>query len=215
MTTSSGCAAASRTASPALGDHLTLHSRAADRTSTLFLTLRDRLPVDAYEFLAKRDVLVPAGTFYAYETFRALDLPVDAGLRIGLAAYNDDAEVDRLLEGLTELLRLTSVRPGAGARHEADPPVEPGRSGVVVVAAGADEPLRRAEPPGGGEGGDRGGCGQAAPAVLGDAAHGLDQRDAGRRVPPHAAGRHPLARIGHDHVVQLRRGRERVAISRR
>ena len=33
----------------ALGDHLTLHSRAADRTSTLFLTLRDRLPVDAYE----------------------------------------------------------------------------------------------------------------------------------------------------------------------
>ena len=85
-----------------LGDHLTLHSRAADRTSTLFLTLRERLPVDAYEFLAKRDVLVPAGTFYAYETFRALDLPVDAGLRIGLAAYNDDAEVDRLLEGLTD-----------------------------------------------------------------------------------------------------------------
>jgi cysteine desulfurase family protein (TIGR01976 family) len=83
-----------------LGDHLTLHSRAADRTSTLFVTLRDRLPADAYEFLAARDVLVPAGTFYAYETFRALQLPVDSGLRIGLAAYNDDAEVDRLLEGL-------------------------------------------------------------------------------------------------------------------
>lgn len=85
-----------------LGGHVTLHSRAADRTSTLFLTLRDRLPVDAHEFLAKRDVLVPAGTFYAHETFRALRLPVDSGLRIGLAAYNDDAEVDRLLEGLTE-----------------------------------------------------------------------------------------------------------------
>ena len=64
------------------------------------MTLRDRLPVDAYDFLAARDVLVPAGTFYAYETFRALQLPVDSGLRIGLAAYNDDAEVDRLLEGL-------------------------------------------------------------------------------------------------------------------
>jgi cysteine desulfurase family protein (TIGR01976 family) len=84
--------------------HLTLHSRAADRTSTLFVTLRDRLPVDASDALAKRDVMVPAGTFYAYETFRALGLPVDSGLRIGLAAYNDDAEVDRLLEGLTELL---------------------------------------------------------------------------------------------------------------
>lgn len=87
-----------------LGDHLTLHSRAADRTPTLFLTLRDRLPVDAYDALAKRDVLVPAGTFYAYETFRALDLPVDSGLRIGLAAYNDDSDVDRLLEGLTEFV---------------------------------------------------------------------------------------------------------------
>jgi cysteine desulfurase family protein (TIGR01976 family) len=88
----------------ALGDHLTVHSRAADRTSTLFLTLRERLPVDAYEHLAKRDVLVPAGTFYAYETFRALGLPVDSGLRIGLAAYTDDSDVDRLLEGLVDFL---------------------------------------------------------------------------------------------------------------
>ncbi|WP_191277764.1 cysteine desulfurase-like protein [Nocardioides flavus (ex Wang et al. 2016)] len=87
-----------------LGDHLTLHSRAADRTSTLFLTLRDREPVEAYEQLAKREVLAPAGTFYAHETFRALGLPVDAGLRIGLAAYNDDSDVDRLLEGLTDVL---------------------------------------------------------------------------------------------------------------
>ena len=29
---------------------------------------------------------------------------MDAGLRIGLAAYNDDAEVDRLLEALTDFL---------------------------------------------------------------------------------------------------------------
>ncbi|MDR7253155.1 cysteine desulfurase family protein (TIGR01976 family) [Nocardioides sp. BE266] len=87
-----------------LGDRLTLHSQAAERTSTLFVTLRDRLPVEAYEHLAKQDVLVPAGTFYAYETFRALGLPVDSGLRIGLAAYNDDADVDRLLEGLADFL---------------------------------------------------------------------------------------------------------------
>lgn len=87
-----------------LGDHLTLHSRAADRTSTLFVTLRDRDPADVHELLAKEDVLVPAGTFYAHETFRALGLPVDSGLRIGLAAYNDDADVDRLLEGLTDAL---------------------------------------------------------------------------------------------------------------
>jgi cysteine desulfurase family protein (TIGR01976 family) len=88
----------------ALGDQLTLHSRAADRTSTLFLTLRDHDPAAAYSFLAERDVLVPAGTFYAVETFRALGLPVDSGLRIGLAAYTDDSDVDRLLEGLAAFL---------------------------------------------------------------------------------------------------------------
>lgn len=89
-----------------LGDRVSLHSRAADRTSTLFLTLRDRQPVEVFEELATRDVLVPAGTFYAVETFRALGLPADvtSGLRIGLAAYTDDAEVDRLLEGLAAAL---------------------------------------------------------------------------------------------------------------
>lgn len=89
-----------------LGDRVSLHSRAADRTSTLFLTLRDRQPVEVFEELAASDVLVPAGTFYAVETFRALGLPADvtSGLRIGLAAYTDDAEVDRLLEGLAAAL---------------------------------------------------------------------------------------------------------------
>lgn len=88
----------------ALGDRVTHHSRATDRTSTLFLTFRDHAAPDVYAALAARDVLAPAGTFYAHETFRALGLPVDSGVRVGLAAYTDDAEVDRLIEGLTELL---------------------------------------------------------------------------------------------------------------
>ena len=83
-----------------LGDRVTLHSRAAERTSTLFLTFRDHDAADVADALADREVLAPAGTFYAYETFRALGLPVDSGLRIGLAAYTDDADVDRLLDGL-------------------------------------------------------------------------------------------------------------------
>ena len=111
--------------------------------------------MDAYEALAKHDVLVPAGTFYAYETFRALGLPVDSGLRIGLAAYTDDSDVDRLLEGLDDFLGpeledrsrhprasfdlAASVGPRPGAGLEADPPVEPRRRRVVVVAARADQ----------------------------------------------------------------------------
>ena len=54
--------------------------------------------------LAERDVLAPVGDFYAHEPFRALGLPVDEGMRIGLAPYSTDGEIDRLLEGLHELI---------------------------------------------------------------------------------------------------------------
>lgn len=86
------------------GDRIRLHSVAADRTPTLFLTVRDRPAVDVSRQLADRDILAPAGTFYAYEPFRALRLPVEAGLRVGLAPYNDDAEIDRLTGALEEIL---------------------------------------------------------------------------------------------------------------
>jgi cysteine desulfurase family protein (TIGR01976 family) len=82
---------------------VTVHSRAARRTPTLLLTFDRRRPEEAYRFLAERDVNAPAGTFYAYEPARRLGL-VDGGLRVGMAPYTDDADVDRLLEGVSELL---------------------------------------------------------------------------------------------------------------
>jgi selenocysteine lyase/cysteine desulfurase len=85
-------------------DRLTVHSVAADGTPTLFLTFRDKDAADVYRFLAARDILAPAGTFYAYEPFRALNLEVDAGLRLGLAPYNDDSEIDRLLSAFEEFM---------------------------------------------------------------------------------------------------------------
>jgi selenocysteine lyase/cysteine desulfurase len=57
----------------------------------------------AQKFLADRDVLAPAGSFYAYEPFAALKL--DVALRVGLAPYNTVEEIDRLLAGLTGFLR--------------------------------------------------------------------------------------------------------------
>lgn len=87
-----------------LGDRVVLHSRAADRTPTLFFTLPggDARAVSAK--LAAADVLAPAGTFYAHEPFRALGLDVDVGIRVGVAPYTDDSDVDRLLTGLGEAL---------------------------------------------------------------------------------------------------------------
>jgi cysteine desulfurase family protein (TIGR01976 family) len=78
-----------------------VRSRATRRTPTLLLTFADGRPVsDAYRFLADRGVNAPAGSFYAYEPARAMGLGPDGGLRVGLAPYNDDSDVDRLLEGL-------------------------------------------------------------------------------------------------------------------
>ena len=88
----------------ALGNAVTIHSRAADRTPTVLLTLPGRRTRDAYEFLAQRDVLAPAGSFYAYEPFRRLDLPDEHALRLGLAPYNTSDEVERALEGLRDFV---------------------------------------------------------------------------------------------------------------
>ncbi|MFB7455382.1 MULTISPECIES: cysteine desulfurase-like protein [unclassified Streptomyces] len=84
---------------------ITVHSRAAERTPTLLLTVEGRSTVDAYRHLAGRSVAVPSGAFYALEASRRLGLGDTGGLRIGLAPYNDEEDVDRLLEALADFLR--------------------------------------------------------------------------------------------------------------
>jgi cysteine desulfurase family protein (TIGR01976 family) len=79
---------------------VTVRSRSARRTPTLLLTFADHEPDDAYRFLAERGVNAPAGTFYAYEAARHAGLWPRGGLRIGLAPYTADSDVDRLLDGL-------------------------------------------------------------------------------------------------------------------
>lgn len=83
----------------------TLWSRAARRTPTLLATFEG---VDARAVtagLAQRRVLAPSGSFYALEASRRLGLGDGGGLRIGLAPYSDDEDVDRLIEGLRQLVR--------------------------------------------------------------------------------------------------------------
>ncbi len=77
-------------------------SRAAHRTPTLLVRVPggDRR---AHAGLAERGVFAPAGSFYAIEASRRLGLGDDGALRIGLAPYNDDEDVDRLLDGLAAL----------------------------------------------------------------------------------------------------------------
>jgi cysteine desulfurase family protein (TIGR01976 family) len=81
---------------------VTLHARAARRTPTLLATFAGRDVREVRDFLATRDVNAPAGSFYAYEAARRIGLGPAGGLRIGLSPYNDDGDVDRLLEALTD-----------------------------------------------------------------------------------------------------------------
>ena len=62
------------------------------------------IPPRAYEFLAARGINAPAGSFYALEAAQFLGLGAAGGLRIGLAPYSDQSDVDRLLAGLAEFL---------------------------------------------------------------------------------------------------------------
>ena len=91
------------------GDRVTLHSRAVQRTPTLFFSFAAHDAAEASGLLAERGVLAPAGSFYAYEPFLALDLPVDSGMRVGLAPYNDRGDVDRLLDGLADFLSAATA----------------------------------------------------------------------------------------------------------
>lgn len=80
---------------------VTVFSKAPHRTPTLLVGLGGR-EQDAYAFLAERGINAPAGSFYALEASRRLGLGDTGALRIGLAPYVDDADVDRLLDALGE-----------------------------------------------------------------------------------------------------------------
>lgn len=84
---------------------VTNHSRAECRTPTLLLTIAGRNTADAYQFLARRDVHAPSSAFYAWEASRRLGLGDTGGLRVGLAPYTDDDDIERLLTGLSDFLR--------------------------------------------------------------------------------------------------------------
>jgi len=81
---------------------VTVYSRAAHRTPTLLVDFPERSSAQAYAFLAERGVNAPASSFYAVEASRWLGLGDTGALRIGLAPYVDDDDVDRLLAGLAE-----------------------------------------------------------------------------------------------------------------
>jgi cysteine desulfurase family protein (TIGR01976 family) len=82
---------------------VTLHGAARDRTSTVMFSVAGRSSRDVAAALARAEIAVWDGNYYALELSRWLGLEPDGAIRAGCVAYNDAEDVDRLLEAVASL----------------------------------------------------------------------------------------------------------------
>ena len=82
---------------------VTVHGRARDRTSTLMFTVEGRTSAEVAAALAERKVAVWHGNYYAWELERFLGLAPDGAVRAGFVHYNDERDVERLLDAVEAL----------------------------------------------------------------------------------------------------------------
>jgi cysteine desulfurase family protein (TIGR01976 family) len=85
-------------------EQITVHSRATERTPTLFVSLADRREQHLSRFLAERNINAPSSHFYAVDASQRLGLGGEGALRIGLAPYNSREDADRLLNSVADFL---------------------------------------------------------------------------------------------------------------
>lgn len=82
---------------------ITNSKRMHERVPTISFRINGEYPSDIAKTLAEHRIFVWHGHNYAYEPVRQLGLPLDEGVvRVGLAHYNTEAEVDRLVSVLRE-----------------------------------------------------------------------------------------------------------------
>jgi cysteine desulfurase family protein (TIGR01976 family) len=80
------------------------------RVPTVAFTVNGERPDDIAKSLAERNIFVWSGDFYAVEAVKVLNLHDTGGVvRIGAVHYNSSAEIDRLLNTLSEILPSANV----------------------------------------------------------------------------------------------------------
>ncbi|HET6295904.1 MAG TPA: cysteine desulfurase-like protein [Kribbella sp.] len=84
-------------------DGITLYGRAKRRTATLLFSVAGWESTAVSAELAKSGVNAPAGSFYALEASRHLGLGDSGAVRVGLAPYTNQSDVDRLVEAVERL----------------------------------------------------------------------------------------------------------------
>lgn len=87
------------------GPEVPVDRAAYERAPTVSITVDGHTAAEAAAFLGERGIAVWDGHFYALAAIEALDLVERGGLlRTGFLMYNTADDVDRLLEGLRELV---------------------------------------------------------------------------------------------------------------
>ena len=98
-----------------------IYSNAARRTPTLLFTVDGVDNHVVRQHLADLGVNAPASHFYAWEASHHLGLGAGGGVRVGLAPYTDDSDIDRLLVGLRTLPRGGAAAQGRGREPRPEP----------------------------------------------------------------------------------------------
>jgi cysteine desulfurase family protein (TIGR01976 family) len=84
-------------------DGVTLYGAARERTPTAMFNVSGRSPAEVASALAADQVAVWHGNYYVVELERFLGLAPEGAVRAGLVHYNDESDVDRLLEGVARV----------------------------------------------------------------------------------------------------------------
>jgi cysteine desulfurase family protein (TIGR01976 family) len=82
---------------------VTLHGAPGRRTPTALFSVQGHSGAEVHRSLAARGVNAPAGSFYALEAARWAGLGDTGAVRAGVSPYNDEEDVDRLLQAVNEL----------------------------------------------------------------------------------------------------------------
>jgi cysteine desulfurase family protein (TIGR01976 family) len=75
----------------------------AARTPTLAFTIAGRTSTEAARALAEKGLFLSHGDFYAWTVVERYGLQPEGFIRAGCACYTDEAEIDRLLNGVDEI----------------------------------------------------------------------------------------------------------------
>jgi cysteine desulfurase family protein (TIGR01976 family) len=83
------------------------HTETSDRTPTFAIDVEGVGPAEVSQRLGAAGCFVWSGDYYAWEVMRRLDRPSAGLVRIGFVHYNTVSEVDRVLDEIETVSRLT------------------------------------------------------------------------------------------------------------